>query len=84
MKFSRNEAEISVHFAERDDMFHFFFECPCVKLFWDSLATLMGGKEGIQEFPEDLTEEEFILSIIYREGDWSLLNYIILYANFYI
>lgn len=70
--------------SERDDMFHFFFECSVVKSFWDSLATWMGGKEGIQEFPEDLTEEEFLLGIIERQGDFSLFNYILLFAKFFI
>lgn len=65
-------------------MFHFFFECQVVKGFWDSLATWIGGKVGIPEFPEDLAEEEFLLGIIERQGDFSLLNYVILLAKFYI
>lgn len=65
-------------------MFHLFFECPPVKLFWDSLATWLGGKRGIREFPEDLAEEEFLLGVIEREGDFSLFNYIILFAKFFI
>lgn len=70
--------------AEKDDIFHFFFECPVVKAFWDSLATWMGGIDGIQDFPEDLTEEEFLLGIIERQGDFSLFNYILLFAKFFI
>lgn len=65
-------------------MFHFFFECPPVKLFWDSLATWLGGKEGVRVFPEDLAEEEFLLGIIEWDGDYSLFNYIILFAKFFI
>lgn len=44
----------------------------------------MGGKERILEFPKDLTEEEFLLGISERQGDYSLINYIILFAKFYI
>lgn len=70
--------------AEREDLFHLFFECPCVKEFWDSLASWLGGKEGVREFPDDLSEEEFMLGIVDRKGDYSLINYIILCAKFYI
>lgn len=70
--------------AERDDLFHFFFECPCVKEFWDSLATWLRGKEGVRDFPDDLLEEEFMLGIVGRSGDFSLINYIILCAKFYV
>lgn len=78
------ETEACFRCAEPDDLFHFFFECPCVKDFWDSLATWMGGMEGVGEFPEDLTEEEFLLGIVNRSGDFSLINYIILCAKFYV
>lgn len=78
------DSESCVLCAERDDIFHFFFECPSVNDFWDSLATWMGGREGIPEFPQDLTEEEFLLGILEREGDQSLINYIFLFAKFYI
>lgn len=78
------ESEGCPRCAERDDLFHYFFECPCVKSFWDSLATWIGEMEGIGDFPEDLTEEEFMLGIISRKGDPSLLNFIILCAKFYI
>lgn len=70
--------------AEKEDIFHLFFECQVVKRFWDSLATWLGGKSGIDEFPEDLAEEEFLLGVIEREGDFSLFNYIILFAKFFI
>lgn len=70
--------------AEKDDIFHFLFECPAVKSFWDSLASWMDGREGSTHFPDDLTEEEFLLGIIDRPGDQSLLNYIILCAKFYV
>lgn len=70
--------------AERDDLFHFFFECPIVKDFWDSLATWLDGREGVRQFPDNLTEEEFMFGIINRKGDYSLINYIILCAKFYI
>lgn len=70
--------------AEKEDIFHFFFECQTIKAFWDNLATWLGGKEGIVEFPEDLTEEEFLLGVIEREGDFSLFNYILLLAKFFI
>lgn len=67
-----------------DDLFHFFFECPSVKEFWDSLATWMEGKAGVRSFPDDLSEEEFLLGIVDRQGDYSLINYLILVAKFYI
>lgn len=70
--------------AGRDDIFHFFFECPTVHSFWNNLATWMGGREGISEFPHDLTEEEFLLGIISKPGDQTLMNYIILFAKFYV
>lgn len=70
--------------AARDDLCHFFFKCPSVKDFWDSLASWMGGQKRIQDFPDGLTEEEFLLGIVEGEGDHSLLNYIMLYARFYI
>lgn len=57
---------------------------PTVKQFWDSLATWVDGREGVRAFPDDLTEEEFLLGIVSREGDYSLINYLILYAKFYI
>lgn len=44
----------------------------------------MGAKNGIQEFPDDLTEEEFLLGIIEREGDFSLFNYLLTFAKFFI
>lgn len=44
----------------------------------------MEGREGIPEFPQDLTEEEFLLGISGRPGDFSLINYIILFAKFYV
>lgn len=70
--------------AGRDDMIHFFFDCPPVKDFWDSVATWMGGKEGISEFPDDLTEEQFLLGILGNRDKLTLINYIILVAKFYI
>lgn len=78
------ESEDCPRCARRDDLFHFFFECGQVKDFWDSLATWMGGMQGIPEFPNDLTEEEFLLGITDRQGDYSLTNYIIFFAKFYI
>lgn len=79
-----SESDTCEKCAARDDMFHFFFECPCTKEFWDSLATWLGGKDGVREFPDDLTEEEFMLGIVSRKGDYSLINYIILCAKFYV
>lgn len=78
------DSDACVRCAEQDDLFHFFFECPCVKDFWDSLATWMGGMEGVRDFPDDLTEEEFLLGIVSRPGDFSLFNYILLCAKFYV
>lgn len=78
------ESEICSHCAERDDMFHFFFECSPVKNFWDSLATWVEGRQGILDFPQDLMEEEFLLGVVDRQGDYSLFNYILLFAKFYI
>lgn len=78
------DSENCVLCAGRDDMFHFFFECPSVNTFWESLASWMVGKDGIAEFPQNLTEEQFLLGIIGRPDDISLINYIILLAKFYI
>lgn len=78
------ESEICPRCAERDDIFHFLFECPTVKDFWDSLATWLDSKPGVAPFPEDLTEEEFLLGITEREGDFSLFNFVVLCAKFYI
>lgn len=78
------ESEICLRCAERDDLFHFFFECQCIKEFWDNLATWMEGRQGIQPFPEDLSEEEFLLGVVERGGDFSLFNFTILCAQFYI
>lgn len=78
------ETENCIRCPFRDDLFHFFFECHVVKNFWDTLATWIDGKEGIREFPEDLTEDEFLLGIVDREGDYSLINYVILLAKFYL
>lgn len=78
------ESEACPRCADTDDMLHFFFECQVVKRFWDSLATWLGGKEGIQQFPDDLTEDELLLGVIERQGDYSLFNYILLLAKFYI
>lgn len=44
----------------------------------------MDGRRGVQSFPEDLTEEEFLLGIVERRGDFSLFNFITLCAKFYI
>lgn len=38
-----SDSESCPRCADRDDLFHFFFECQCIKEFWDSLATWMGG-----------------------------------------
>lgn len=78
------DSENCIRCAAIEDLFHFFFECPAVKEFWDSLATWIDQKLGIGAFPEDLTEEEFLLGIVEREGDQSLINYVLLLAKFYI
>lgn len=78
------ESEGCPRCADRDDMLHFFFECQVVHSFWDSLATWLGGKQGVKPFPEDLAEEELLLGVVDREGDYSLFNYILLLAKFYI
>lgn len=70
--------------AEKDDIFHFFFECPVIKSFWDSIVTWLDQKEGVQQFPDNLTEEEFLFGIINRQGDYSLINYFISFAKFFI
>lgn len=78
------DSEICLRCAERDDIFHFLFECQCVKEFWDNLATWMDGRQGVQPFPDDLTEEEFLLGVVERDGNFSLFNFIILCAKFYV
>lgn len=78
------DSDLCSRCAEKEDMFHLFFECPTVKNFWDSVASWLDEKAGIKEFPEDLAEEEFLLGVVERNGDFSLLNYIILFAKFYI
>lgn len=78
------DSELCSRCATLDDLFHFFFECPIIKEFWDSLASWMEHKQGIRHFPDDLTEEEFLLGIVDRDGDYSLINYVILVAKFYI
>lgn len=40
------ERENCARCTEKDDLFHFFFECPIVKTFWDNLATWMGRGDG--------------------------------------
>lgn len=76
--------ELCPRCPERDDIFNFFFECPAVKAFWDSLATWLDGYKGVRHFPDNLTEEEFLFGIINRWEDYSLIIYIILYAKFSI
>lgn len=44
----------------------------------------MEWKAGIIPFPADLSEEEFLLGIVDRQGDFSLINFVILVAKFYI
>lgn len=78
------ESEICLRCAERDDLFHFLFECQCIKEFWDNLATWLEGRQGVQPFPDDLTEEEFLLGVVERSEDFSLFNFILLCAKFYI
>lgn len=78
------ENETCPRCAQRDDLLHFFFECQVVKSFWDSLATWLEGREGVKQFPEDLAEEELLLGVTERDGDYSLFNYILLLAKFYI
>lgn len=70
--------------ALQEDLFHFFFECQVIKEFCDSLASWLEGKRGIRPFLDDLTEEELLLGIVDREGNYSLINYIILLTKFYI
>lgn len=68
----------------RDDLLHFFFDCVEVKPFWDSLATWIDQSEGVMDFPEDLCEEEFLLGTMVPSPSHYLLNYIIMWAKFYV
>lgn len=68
----------------RDDLLHFFFDCVEVKPFWDSLATWVDQNEEIMDFPDDLAEEDFLLGTTSKTPAHYLLNFVIMWAKFYI
>lgn len=78
------DSEICVACQRRDDLLHFFLECPDVKDFWDSLATWMDNNEYIMNFPEDLSEEEFLLGTTTADPNHYLFNYVLMWAKFYV
>lgn len=78
------DSELCSHCSLRDDLLHFFFECHSVKAFWDSLATWIDANQEVMDFPEDLTEEEFLLGTSSTAFPHLLLNYIMMWAKFYI
>lgn len=67
-----------------DDLLHFLFECPKVKEFWDSLATWVDANEHVMNFPEDLSEEEFLLGTTTANAKHYLFNYILMCAKFFV
>lgn len=52
-------SELCTNCNRRDDMLHFFFECPSVRPFWDSLSKWIQDNSEIPFFPTKLTEQEF-------------------------
>lgn len=68
----------------RDDLLHFFFECTEVKPFWDSLATWIDQNEEMIDFPEDLSEEEFLLGTLACNPKHYLLNFVVMWAKFFV
>lgn len=67
-----------------DDLLHFLFECCYIRPFWGSLASWMDRKPEIADFPQDLSEEDFMLGINDNVADLSLVNYIIMWAKSFV
>lgn len=76
--------EVCTACQKRDDLLHFLCECPEVKDFWDSLATWMDANEYIMNFPENISEEDFLLGTISSTPAQYLFNYVTMCAKFYI
>lgn len=68
----------------RDDLLHFFFECKGAKFFWDSLATWIDQNAEVMNFPEDISEEEFLLGTSIALPSHYLFNFIMMWAKFYV
>lgn len=68
----------------RDDLLHFFFECVEVRPFWDSIVAWIDQNEEVMDFPENLSEEEFLLGSSLNLPSHYLLNYITMWAKFYV
>lgn len=78
------DSELCSVCSDRDEMLHFLFECDAVKPFWDSLATWIDQNEEIMDFPEDLTEEDFLLGTSNKTSEHYLFNFVIMWAKFYV
>lgn len=70
------DLEICNACQRRDDLLHFLLECPEVKYFWDSLATWMDNNTHIMNFPEDISEEEFLLGTTTTNASHYLFNFV--------
>lgn len=78
-----SQSNLCTRCGETDDLLHFLFECPRVNAFWQSLFSWLEVFENSIEIP-DLSEEYFLLGFVNSLEDISLLNYIFLYAKFYV
>lgn len=78
------DSELCRDCNRRDDLLHFFIDCEHVNPFWDSLATWMDQNDEVMDFPEDLSEEEFLLGTTVALPSHYLFNFIIMWAKFYV
>lgn len=77
------QSAVCLRCGETDDLLHFFFECTKVNDFWQSLFSWLEAFDKDIEIPE-LSEEYFLLGFVDSLEDVSLLNYVFVYAKFYV
>lgn len=78
------DSELCNNCNRRDDLLHFFYECPAVRPFWSSLTRWIHSNSEISFFPSHIAEEELLLGLHSGTRDFSLVNYIMMWAKFFI
>ena len=84
-KFDRTVVERCQFCSEGiDNICHYFFDCTLCTHFWEDLQVWISDNVNIDNLYEGISRKNVVLGICSKNENYCVINYIILYAKFFI